>query len=436
MPYFPLLSDLLQRIRSFYKNAIFIWNEVLVYLEQAEPHERFKHLTTVIDESNSSIFARFPYGNNDPGSLKLLVNYFINIMKLLGEKEDRKKILGMCSNVLYLVLTEIVHSERISEAERVELAEAFCQLLKANMSLIEIRQYLYGKYPKQENLTLYAAKQLRNADVFDLIYELTKGDKQQRSTCCCFKFFHLNKKPQREFLVSNVLRNHQITVDERHQHILKGRTILEELLKTKPTIAVLVEKYGKEDRALADKLFFQYQGDDYWSDRQSDRIEAYAIRCLYSAAGLYALGNGLITLANAKRYAEKGTLEFFLANPDLPLLRLYNPDELTSLEGYQVWSITGDYAFIALEENLITLEQLSKITEENHSILDALFSYYGIIALREKLLSLDDCIKMTKNNYFPGSKIKSMLTPEGITALRKGLYSSVVEASSHASYSC
>lgn len=149
--------------------------------------------------------------------------------------------------------------------------------------------------------------------------------------------------------------------------------------------------------------------------------EIYTLRCLSTETGLYALGSGLLSYDDAKRYAKNETLEYFLENPELPYFRLYKPYELDALKKYQLHEIRGDYAFIALEEKLITNEQLAKVTRNEQYSLSKIFTYYGVIALREKLISFEDAL-ILGGKIICAAVLEELFTANGIAALREGLY--------------
>ncbi len=391
----------IDKIRDYYMLASFKVAEMLTFLAQAKQCDRFALLTTGTIVSQHAYLDILPSVRGNVRDLTVFLDFFFNVMKLLGE-DDSIKFLELAKDEIIQALSAVLTLKSISETERLELTTTFCQVLKDHMTPI-MQQFI----AKGNLLDLVRKSHHNNKEVIELIYDLTKGKQKKTRTPFCFQFFHSDKKPQCEFLTSKVLRNNSISPKERCQKALEGRALLEKLLTKRPDLKLSV--YNEEEK---NQLF----------SSKSD-VEGYTIRCLSSEIGLYALGSGLLTVEDAQSYAEKETLEYFLAHQDLPFLRLYTPTELKTLEHSQLWDLTGDYAFILLEEKLIPIEQLSKLDVYLCGALSSFCSYYAIIALREKLISFENALKICQDTFLRGTVLDALFTPDGINAMREGLYS-------------
>jgi len=394
----------------------FMRQEMILCLQQVEQSERLKELTTKIHGFWSNALREFAQGHKNPGNLREILNYIITIHGLLSENDRKKFIDDNKYSMFHDLMISILDANQLSETERAELTVLLCTFLKENMVAEDLKKYCEEKTIGNKTYLDYA-KDSGNHDVIAQLYELTKGKKCDRHIFRIIldDLFHpAEKKPQQENLIAKVLHINKVS-EEKNQIIAKGRAILDEVIKSKHDLKLSETENTQPELTLFQKALYSLMG------VEEGNKDLYTIRCLSFETGLYALGSGLLTYEDAIQYAKKETLEYFLANPELPYLRLLRPDELAKLKQYQLWEITGDYAYIALEEKLITSEQLSRVTSDEKYSLGAIFTYYGIIALREKLISFEEALTLG-TKVICAAVLEKLFTPEGIMALREGLY--------------
>lgn len=408
-------SKKMKKIKTEYVTMTFMRHAMIFHLSKTDPSERLKALSEVMkDCSQLKVFDEFFNGYFYTSQLKEKLDYICKIFDLLIQ-EDRKKLMHEHKyEKFHLLMFEILRSDELSETERVELTNRICQFLEDNMSPKELHKYFNGKSLKGKKYLDYAKKS-GNQEVISKISELTLAKEMEGYILSVATFFqHAEKIPERQYFTSTVLRENKISTMERQTVITKGEAILKDLLEKKLGITLSAHQ-DQLDLTMFDRVLLSLHS----KPTKTNKKAAYTLRCLSTEMGLYALGSGLLAYEDALLYAKNKTLEYFLANPDLPLLRLYQPDELVKLKDYQLWNVTGDYAFIALEKGLITNKLLSN--KRNNKGLSEIFTHHGIIALQEKLIDAEDALELGEI-VCVGNVLEELFTPNGVAALREGLY--------------
>jgi len=368
----------------FYKTFEFKRCALLESLKQENINNRLKLITDPGEDCFTKgcgvCYAEF----NDANDFFNAIDFIKKLLNLLFPV-DRKVFLNKYkSDSLYNQMAFLLRDKSLREDDRLELTIQLFQILKDNFTPQELYEFFNAK---QEIYNL--AKATDNRKLIDLVSEITFRTKPKPSANNSFILFKSKKSaPKQQIGTSKIWRDNY------------GEMNLSK--PTKPWVINFLTDFKNT------KL----------DSHKYSKEEVYAINCLASEIGKYALGNDLITLDEATNYARAGTLEYFLRHPNLPFLRVFKPDELLELSrgGREAVEVLNEYTFIALEESLITTKQLLKYTQywSHHSEFKEIFSNYGIIALREKLLTFEEAMSLNSN------KLNLLLSPNGIAALREG----------------
>ncbi len=382
-------SDQVKKIRSYYQTICFMRQEMLSCLNDAPKAERWHELTSRIPGFFDDTLSEFMAGDHlNYVDLKNSIDYYASINALLSENDRNAFFEKIKHRAIFNIMRCVLNARQINETEREALTGMLCKFLKENMPADMLKNFCHLEAIDKKTFLDYA-KHHCSQGVIEQIYELTNGKKLEKHRLSFKNLFHSeNKKSHQEKMIPKILHENQVTTEERSAAIKKGKQIL------LPVFGLGFEEHSKDKRELNE----------------------YVINCLSTDAGLYAVGSGLLTFENARVFAKNRTLECFLEDPCLPFLRLYTPEQLASLKPYQIAYAKGDYAIFALEEKIITCEQLSRMCIDEHYAMHDIFTYYGIVALRDNLLSLDSALVRGRQSM---STLENLFTDEGVADLRK-----------------